>query len=461
MIILKPKHPNVLWRGDVITLLLFIVLFLLLFSDYRYSRADWWILGSFVVLSLALKYFRKTTVDDFKSGLNMQLSAYIKAHALLILIVFLMFLLFPTSDKNRKVVMFLVVAFPILSLTINYFLQLILSPVTRQSETVKYTLVAGTGRLARVVENSFSTQKNAHYKVKGFINCMKNEQCQVSSEKIVSDIKGIHQYLMVNPVDEIIIALPAQASKKVQYILSAADYHGIRVKFIPDYQQVLGTQYKITRQGKLDVINVRQLPLDGRYSIFMKNSFDKAFSALTLTLLLPIFLIIAAIIKLDSKGPVFYCPTRIGRSGKAFKVFKFRSMRECDEVAGGLLSTQKDDPRVTRIGRLMRKYSIDELPQFINVLLGEMSVVGPRPHRSFLNQELQQSVEKYMIRHYFKPGITGWAQVNGWRGPTDTDEQKRQRTLHDLWYIENWTLALDMKIIFLTIFSKKVHTNAF
>ncbi len=461
MIILKPKHPNVFWRGDVITLLLFAVLFLFLFSDYRYSRADWWILGFFLALSFALRYFRKTTADDIKSGLNMQLSAYLKAHALLILLVFMLFLLFPGSVKNRNIVMLLVIGFPLISLSINYFLQQIVSPAALKDEAIKYTLVAGTGHMARVVENNISSQRNAHYRVKGFVNCLKNEQCLVSSDKIVSDIKGIHQYLQANPVDEIIIALPPQASKKVQHILSAADYHGIRVKYVPDYQQVLGTQYKITRQGKLDVINVRQLPLDEQYAVFLKNSFDKVFSALALTMLAPLFLLIAVIIKLDSKGPVFYCPTRIGRAGKPFKVFKFRSMRVCDAVAGGVLSTQKDDPRVTKIGRFIRKYSIDELPQFINVLLGEMSVVGPRPHRSFLNQELQQSVDKYMIRHYFKPGITGWAQVNGWRGPTDTDEQKRQRTLHDLWYIENWTLALDMKIIFLTLFSKKVHSNAF
>jgi putative colanic acid biosynthesis UDP-glucose lipid carrier transferase len=126
-----------------------------------------------------------------------------------------------------------------------------------------------------------------------------------------------------------------------------------------------------------------------------------------------------------------------------------------------MLSTQKDDPRITPLGKILRKYSLDELPQFINVLLGDMSVVGPRPHRSFLSQQFQDSVDKYMVRHYFKPGITGWAQVNGWRGPTDTEEQKAQRTHHDLWYVENWSLWLDIKIIYLTIFSRKAHTSAY
>jgi putative colanic acid biosynthesis UDP-glucose lipid carrier transferase len=163
----------------------------------------------------------------------------------------------------------------------------------------------------------------------------------------------------------------------------------------------------------------------------------------------------------ESRGPVFYCPIRIGKGGRPFKLFKFRSMMQNDDTSTGVQSTQENDPRITRVGKLLRKYSIDELPQFINVLLGTMSVVGPRPHRRYLNRQLQQDVYHYMLRHYVKPGITGWAQINGWRGPTDTEEQKRQRTLHDLWYVENWSFWLDIKIVYLTIFSSKVRKNAF
>jgi putative colanic acid biosynthesis UDP-glucose lipid carrier transferase len=217
----------------------------------------------------------------------------------------------------------------------------------------------------------------------------------------------------------------------------------------------------MTRYGHIDAVNVRQLPLDETYAFFLKNSFDKIFSAFALLALSPLFLVLAVLIKLDSPGTVFYCPVRIGKGGRPFKVFKFRSMRENDAHAGGILSTQKDDPRITKVGRILRKYSLDELPQFFNVLLGDMSVVGPRPHRSYLNQQLQESVDKYMIRHYFKPGITGWAQVNGWRGPTETDEQRKQRTLHDLWYMENWSLWLDVRIVYKTVFNGQTHKSAF
>src|SRR5690606_16648090 len=152
---------------------------------------------------------------------------------------------------------------------------------------------------------------------------------------------------------------------------------------------------------------------------------------------------------------------RVGKGGKPFKLYKFSTMKESDPVNGGTKSTEKDDPRITKLGRLLRKYSLDELPQFLNVFLGNMSVVGPRPHRSYLNEQFKKTQGNYMIRHYYKPGITGWAQVNGWRGPTTTDEQKYQRTVHDLWYLENWSFKMDLKIIYLTIFGDKVRKSAF
>ncbi|WP_053093718.1 exopolysaccharide biosynthesis polyprenyl glycosylphosphotransferase [Rufibacter radiotolerans] len=324
----------------------------------------------------------------------------------------------------------------------------------------KYTLIAGVGAIAKNIEEHYYEDHDPDYQIKGFVQC-KKEECQVKNEKVVGNLKGMKEYLRDNPVDEIVIALPVKPSKKMKSILEAADYHGIRVKYIPDYESVFGKNYKIKRHGNMDVLHVRQLPLDETFAFLLKNSFDKIFATFALLLLSPVFLTIALLIKLDSPGPVFYCPIRIGKSGAPFKVFKFRSMRENDSAAGGTLSTQVDDCRITPIGKVLRKYSLDELPQFINVLIGNMSVVGPRPHRTFLNQQFQETEDKYMVRHYFKPGITGWAQVNGWRGPTDTKEQKTQRTAHDLWYVENWSLWLDIKIIYLTIFSRKVHTTAF
>ncbi|MEO5635305.1 MAG: sugar transferase [Candidatus Paceibacterota bacterium] len=206
---------------------------------------------------------------------------------------------------------------------------------------------------------------------------------------------------------------------------------------------------------------VPRSPLDFPFRRLLKHVFDFTFSVAVLILLAPVFCFIAVLIKLDSTGPVFYCPLRVGRHGHLFKMYKFRSMRECDTTFGGTQSTQENDSRISAVGKILRRYSLDELPQFINVLRGEMSVIGPRPHRKFLSDEMEKSVEKYAERQHVKPGITGWAQVNGWRGPTSTLEQKVQRTEHDLWYIENWSFVLDLKIIYLTIFGKKTHFRVF
>ena len=174
-------------------------------------------------------------------------------------------------------------------------------------------------------------------------------------ENVVSSLNDIRQYLTDNKVDEIVIALSGKHPKKVQNILETADYFGIRVKYIPDYQELLGNNYKVTRFGEIDALNIRPLPIDERFQLFAKTSFDLLFSLVALILLLPLFILIAILIKLESPGPVFYCPVRIGKSGKPFKVYKFRSMRQSDEPVDGVLSTQKDDPRITRLGRILRK----------------------------------------------------------------------------------------------------------
>jgi lipopolysaccharide/colanic/teichoic acid biosynthesis glycosyltransferase len=177
--------------------------------------------------------------------------------------------------------------------------------------------------------------------------------------------------------------------------------------------------------------------------------------------LLPFGLLIAIAIKLTSKGPAFFKTHRLGVTGAPFTIYKFRTMRYQHASETQLLSTVQGDSRITWLGRILRKYSIDELPQVLNVLTNDMSIVGPRPHRLNLNKTLQQKMGAYMMRHTIKPGITGWAQVNGWRGPTVTKLQYWGRTLHDLWYIEHWNFWLDLYIILLTLVGKKTRKNAF
>jgi putative colanic acid biosynthesis UDP-glucose lipid carrier transferase len=210
----------------------------------------------------------------------------------------------------------------------------------------------------------------------------------------------------------------------------------------------------------IPIIKSKETPLDNYFYWLYKRFFDVCFSILALVLVSPLLLLIALSVKLTSRGPVLYAAGRVGMGGRIFTIYKFRTMYYPGKNQEDL-STLENDSRVTPLGRFLRKTNLDELPQFYNVLKGDMSVVGPRPHRVNLDKKLQHEVDKYMIRHYIRPGITGWAQVNGWRGPTATEEQKFQRIHHDLWYIRNWSVWLDIKIIFLTLLGKKTRENAF
>jgi Undecaprenyl-phosphate glucose phosphotransferase len=446
--------------GDILTFVIALIVSIQLFNNRNLERLNWEIFAGFILLWFLICYWRKLYFLNFHQRPNL-LAGYIKAFIVLLVIFLIFFFTSPSTLYSVRAVIAFAITFQVLGISINMLAVNYIDFAKNKAKKERFTLIAGVGNLAECVEKQLNSQGREGLKVKGFIDCQKKESCLVGKDKVVGDLDHIHEYLRENPVDEIVIALPIKASKKVRNIIAAADYHGVRVKYIPDYQGIFGKNYKITKYGQIDAVNVRQLPLDETHAFILKNSFDKVFAALALIGLLPVFIVIALLIKLETPGPVFYCPIRIGKGGKPFKVYKFRSMSNNDTISGGLLSTQKDDPRVTNIGRILRKYSLDELPQFLNVLIGNMSVVGPRPHRSFLNQQLQASVDKYMIRHYFKPGITGWAQVNGWRGPTETEEQRIQRTLHDLWYMENWSFVLDLKIIYRTIFSAKTHTIAF
>lgn len=448
--------------GELISLFFTFCISFYFFHEGSFLVMEWIFLPIIIVLWFIIGYSRKLYLWNLNKGFLSRSFSFTKSYFILVSLVSLIFLVFnfPVDFSNIIIAFFL--GFLIMGITTNFFIDIIISLINKKRSNTKYTLVAGVGYLADCVEKQMNSNNSYHkqHQISGFIKS-KKEVAVVREEKVIGDVEDLNQYLNENQIDEIIIALPLRTSKRAQKILDIADYHGIRVKYVVDYKGTFGRNCKMTRYGQIDSLNVRQLPLDEKYAAFIKTSFDFVFSSLALLLLSPLFFVIGILIKLDSRGTVFYCPTRVGRGSKQIKIYKFRTMVKNDVSSGGQLSTAKDDPRISKLGRILRKYSLDELPQFINVFLGDMSVVGPRPHRSVLGKQFQESEENYMIRHYFKPGITGWAQVNGWRGPTETKEQKKQRTLHDLWYLENWSFKLDMKIIYLTICGKDTHRDVF
>jgi len=292
------------------------------------------------------------------------------------------------------------------------------------------------------------------YLLVGYLEDKNEKSRNALNMSIFGNIDDFSNVLTNHAIDEVFIAVSELEEHKIKELIKTADSFGVRVKLIPENPKLMAKKFKPLTIGDLAVYKLRQSPLDNFNTTIVKSLFDFSFAFLIILIISPIYLLIAILIRLDSKGPIIYKPYRKGESGNTFQCYKFRTMSVCDNPLDGTKSTVIDDPRITRIGKLLRKTDLDELPQFFNVLKGEMSVIGPRPHRINLQNDFRKSVNDYMVRSYVKPGITGWAQVNGWRGPTVTTEQKNERINHDLWYIENWSFWLDIKIIFLTLFGR-------
>jgi len=232
------------------------------------------------------------------------------------------------------------------------------------------------------------------------------------------------------------------------------------VKFIPDLFSFNLLDATWTELNGIPIISIYDTPINSGFAKLIKRAEDILFSLLILLFISPVLLWIAIKIRLDSPGPIIFKQKRYGLNGKEINVYKFRSMTSLDN-GPTIKQAQKDDPRITSFGKFIRKTSLDELPQFINVLQGKMSIVGPRPHAVAHNEEFRKLVPKYMQRHIVKPGITGWAQINGWRGETDTLEKMEKRIAFDLYYINNWSLWMDIKIILITPFKGFVNKNAY
>ncbi len=322
----------------------------------------------------------------------------------------------------------------------------------RGSHLFSNTLLIGSGYGDKSLARFTNAMTQYGYNVMGYLEGQDKNLKNDLDLRIFGTINDLSDVLNNHSIDEIFISMSDMQHEMILNIVKIADDFGVRVKLIPENPLLKSTNYKANAMGDLAVFKLRQSPLDNFSLTVLKRLFDFLFALLVLIVLAPLFLLIAIFIYLDNRGPIFYTPHRKGEANKTFKCYKFRTMSVCEDPVNGTKSTEVNDPRMTKVGKLLRKVDLDELPQFYNVLKGEMSVIGPRPHRINLQNVFRSSVQNYMVRSYVKPGITGWAQVNGWRGPTVTVQQKNERVYHDLWYIENWSFGLDIKIIFMTLF---------
>jgi len=358
--------------------------------------------------------------------------------------------------KTQVLSRFFIIAYLILLLASLVFWKLILILIInwlqRYSRNLCSVMIVGAGEVGMRFYDTIKANPHLGYRVKGFVD----EQAAPDLGNLyLGKIDQLGQIVNREKIDEVVIALPNSAIKKIGQIIAVCENYPSRVRIIPDYFKFMSPRFGISRFGSFPLISIRANRLEELCWRFCKRCFDLLF---TLLLFIGVFSwlwpLLALLIKISSPGPIFFMQERWGIKNARIVCCKFRSMvkesRDVDEK-GHYRQTTRDDPRITRLGNFLRRSNLDELPQFINVLKGEMSVVGPRPHPTSMNVEIKDSIQNYQLRHLIKPGITGWAQVNGFRGETSDLDLLRKRVEFDIWYIENWSIWLDIKIAWLSI----------
>lgn len=320
--------------------------------------------------------------------------------------------------------------------------------VRAQGFNQKHILLVGCSAAAKGFIERCRMNPEWGYHIYGILDDVMEKGSSFQGVRVLGELTELRGILAENQLDEIAVTLPLDQYEYLKPVVNICEKSGVHTKFIPDYQNIIPTTPYMEDLEGLPVINIRHVPLAQPVNALMKRVIDIIGAVTALVIFSPLMLIVALIIRLTSEGPVIYTQERVGLHNKPFKMYKFRSMYQQRPEEERTKWTTKGDPRITPIGHFIRRTNIDEMPQFFNVLLGDMSLVGPRPERPQFVEKFKEEIPRYMIKHQVRPGLTGWAQVNGYRG--DTSIQKRIE--HDLYYIENWTLGLDVKILFLTLF---------
>ena len=321
---------------------------------------------------------------------------------------------------------------------------------------LKRVLIAGAGDLGRMVADKVLQHRELGFKVIGFVDDRASgDHIGYRGLPFLGTLADADEIIRSEKIDHVYVALPLEEHVKMLSIVEATNREGVDVHVVPDLLQFIALRARLENLDGVPIISLNDVPLRGFNSV-LKRAIDVAISGAALFALSPLLGTIALIIRRSSPGRVFYTQERMGLDGKAFHVYKFRSMYQGAEDDTGPVWARDDDPRCTPVGRWLRKMDLDELPQLWNVFRGDMSLVGPRPERPYFVEQFKHRIPQYMLRHKVKAGITGWAQVNGWRGNTSLEK----RIEYDLYYIENWSVGLDLKILWLTLV-RGFHRHAF
>ena len=333
----------------------------------------------------------------------------------------------------------------------------ILRSFRKKGYNLKHMILVGYSRAGEEYIDRIMANPQWGYVVCGILDDKVPRGTTYKGVKVLGEIDNLLIILPENRMDEIAITLSLADYDRLEQIVDWCEKSGVHTKFIPDYNSLIPSRPYTEDILGLPVINIRYVPLTNTLNWWLKRSIDFIGALAAIVLFSPIMIGAAIAVKCTSKGPIIFKQERIGLHNKPFNMYKFRSMVQQTDEEEKKGWTVKDDPRVTKVGAFLRKTSLDELPQFFNILKGDMSLVGPRPERPQFVDKFKEEIPRYMIKHQVRPGLTGWAQVNGYRGDTSI----RKRVEYDIYYIENWTLGMDIKILFMTLFIGFINKNAY
>ena len=390
-------------------------------------------------------------------SISLNLLSSFGVHAL---ILFLILNLFSVYEVSLEFMAYVYILSGFLILGSRLFYKLVLKYFEVTAFNFRKVVIVGATRSGKSLHQFFSTYPVAGYEFKGFFDDQ-DEQPYIDRQLIVGKLSALKDFCKTEAIDEIYFALPLSHQELLQDFARFADDNFIYFRMAPDFGKVIPENCNVFLiNSSIPILTTRREPLGISLNAYLKRIFDVVFSSLVILTIFPIVLpVIALAIKMESPGPIFFKQLRPGRKNKLFECYKFRTMRVNNNTE---LQATKNDTRITKVGRILRKTNLDELPQFFNVLLGSMSVVGPRPNMISQLEEYSKTIELYKVRHFVTPGITGYAQVNGFRGETREHELMKKRVEYDVQYMENWSLSLDMKIIFLTVWNMmKGEKNAY
>lgn len=448
----------------IIMFLAFIYAWLIRFELFPPTNSIWWPLSHYLkfMIYLVPVYIFIYSISGVYSPmrqirLRFELWNFLKANTISISTFPIILYLLHEIDISRFFIFLFYSIHIFFGWTFRFFLRKTLHAARRKGFNQKHILLVGYSPAAESYIDRLISNPQWGYKIFGILDNEKMAGVEYRNVKVVGNIESLSSLCNEHIFDEIAITLKLKDYSNLENIVSICEKRGVHTQFIPDYNNVIPTTARTEDIDGLPVINIRNIPLSNSINKIIKRLID-ILGALVMLLIFGLpMLIVSIIIKSTSSGPLIFKQERVGLHNKKFQMYKFRSMIVQDSNSEKKAWTTKNDPRVTLIGKFIRKTSIDELPQIFNVLKGDMSIIGPRPERPFFVEKFQEEIPRYNVKHQVRPGITGWAQVNGLRGDTSI----RKRIDCDLYYIENWTLGLDIKILFLTFFKGFINKNAY